>query len=71
MVREPKPADAREALVSLTDTGRNVVADVEAAAGRVAVHAAMDADWGPDDRARLVELLDGLGAAGLPTTADG
>jgi DNA-binding MarR family transcriptional regulator len=70
VVREPNPRDARVAYASLTDTGRRVLVDVELAAGRVAAGVAMDADWEPEDRARLVELLAGLGATGLPAVAE-
>jgi DNA-binding MarR family transcriptional regulator len=69
VVREPHPSDARVAFASITDTGRHLLADIEATAARVAAHAAMDADWDVGDRTYLIELLDGLGAVGLPTAA--
>jgi DNA-binding MarR family transcriptional regulator len=66
VLREPNPRDARVAYASLTDVGRDLLADVEATSGRVAGHAAMDAAWDTGHRIRLVALLDGLGAVGLP-----
>jgi DNA-binding MarR family transcriptional regulator len=68
--RQPNPRDARVAYASLTDAGRVLVADVETVAARVAGHSTLDAGWGTDHRDLLVELLDGLGAIGLPSASD-
>jgi DNA-binding MarR family transcriptional regulator len=65
--REANPRDARVAYASLTGAGRQLLADAQVTAERVAAHAFIDRGWSAEDVATLVDLLARLDAPGLPT----
>ena len=58
LVRSPDPDDRRAALLSVTDQGREFVAD--AVRARTALLTAATADWADDDVATLSHLMTRL-----------